>query len=333
MKKRKSGRKKDENCFFPTLERENKKKKSDSERKNKEIMFFKFVCDPKETLQNDAAFYSSFEETRVRGREKARREKERDAKRDRRKEKPKQTFFPLSKSKNYTFFKLQNRALSPNLRGFGLRSHLPTSWIILERARERAGEQAPRRAPHTASKMKKKNHHTLLAAAEPPPNQPPPPEGAAGAAAAAAGAAGAAGGATTLTSAGLAAGAAAGAAGAAAAGFAAAAAAAAGFAAPVSASAAAGFLLNHEEIPLAGLGSSFFLNQLRTLSLPVDESTMKRAKTTPVDDDKGKGEGVEKKVRERKNLAVGFGRVGNRCIGSLFFSALAPRNSDLLDRL
>ena len=159
--------------------------------------------------------------------------------------------------------------------------------------------------------MKKKNHHTLLAAAEPPPNQPPPPEGAAGAAAAAAGAAGAAGGATTLTSAGLAAGAAAGAAGA----------------------AAAGFLLNHEEIPLAGLGSSFFLNQLRTLSLPVDESTMKRAKTTPVDDDKGKGEGVEKKVRERKNLAVGFGRVGNRCIGSLFFSALAPRNSDLLDRL
>ena len=81
----------------------------------------------------------------------------------------------------------------------------------------------------------------------------------------------------TLTSAGLAAGAA-GAAGAAAAAVGLAA--AAGFAAPLSAS-AAGFLLNHDEIPLAGAGSSFSLNQLRTLSLPVDESTMKRAKATP----------------------------------------------------
>ena len=72
------------------MERENKKKKSDSERKNKEIMFFKFVCDPKETLQNGAAFYSSFEETRERERERgrgsARKEKEREARRERRKQ-------------------------------------------------------------------------------------------------------------------------------------------------------------------------------------------------------------------------------------------------------
>lgn len=69
------------------------------------------------------------------------------------------------------------------------------------------------------------------------------------------------------------------AAGAAAAGFAGFAAAAA--AAPVPS--AAGFLLSQEEIPLAaGAGSSFFLNHLRTLALPVDERTMKRAKMTPV---------------------------------------------------
>ena len=82
-----------------------------------------------------------------------------------------------------------------------------------------------------------------------------------------------------MTSAGLAAGAAAGFA---AAGFAAA---AVGFVAavPVSASATeAGFLENHAEMPpLAGAGSSFFLNMFRILSLPVDESTMKSAKMTP----------------------------------------------------
>jgi hypothetical protein len=88
----------------------------------------------------------------------------------------------------------------------------------------------------------------------------------------------------------------------------AAAAAAAGFAVPPSALAAAGFRENHEELPplLAGAGSSFFLNQFRTLSLPVDESTMKRAKMTPGEEKEGGEEGC-KKVREekrRKNLAV-----------------------------
>ena len=127
---------------------------------------------------------------------------------------------------------------------------------------------------------------TLLAAAAPPPNQPPSPAAGAAAAAGAAGAAAAAagaGGATTLTAAG--AGAAAGFA-AAAAGFAAAAA-----AAVVVPSAAAGFLWNHDETPVAGLGSSFFLNQLRILSLPVEERTMNRAKMTPVGGEREKERG------------------------------------------